>query len=120
MTALWTLWVLSLLLMAVFLFRGYRRLHALSPVTYEFHWHPTLFLSTHLRPAIDRTVARLKEYGKNILHRAFHALFHTLKRFHDRAFGKRVIVESPPPSFFLKSIAEHKKENISEERKNGL
>jgi hypothetical protein len=52
----------------------------------------------------------------------FHAFFHQMKRFHDRVFGKTALHTPGTPSFFLKTIAEHKDDltpQAEQERKEG-
>jgi hypothetical protein len=66
----------------------------------------------HAGPLVRAGMDSVKGWALDMLHRIFHGVFHVLKRFHDRVFGKQGAKETRPPSFFLKTIAEHKEEHI--------
>ena len=118
MTTLLALLGISAFGIVVLLALGIRRAK-FTPVSYEFDWHPQLWVSTTLVPEGRWIWARMKVSFERGLHRLFHSVFHRMKAFHDRIFGKQIAVETGAPSFFLKTIAEHKEET-SEERKRGL
>lgn len=122
MSTLFWLWLVSFALTLALLVRGFVRAK-MVPVSYEWSWSPLTFVSASLFPKGRLLWARVRAGIQQSLHRLFHAFFHQMKRFHDRVFGKSVLENQGTPSFFLKSIAEHKDEHVSansEERKNGL
>jgi hypothetical protein len=123
MSALFWLWLVSLSVVLGLFVRGFVRAK-ITPVSYEWGWSPFSFVSESLFPK-GRALLREGQVQFNLfLHRLFHLFFHQMKRFHDRVFGKTAAhTDAGAPSFFLKTIAEHK-ETVSgenkEERKEGL
>jgi len=122
MTTLVWLWLLSLAVIIGLFFRGFVRAK-MTPVSYQFNWSPVTFVTTSLFPKGRVFWARTKVEMERSLHRLFHVYFHQMKRFHDRVFGKRIAQDQGTPSFFLKTIAEHKDILTSDQktdRQNGL
>jgi hypothetical protein len=122
MSALFWVLLASLAIVSLLFVRGLIRAK-LRPVSYEWGWSPISFVVNSVFPKGRSLLARGEEKGTLFLHRLFHAFFHQMKRFHDRVFGKTPTTLEGTPSFFLKTIAEHKDgvaESEHEERKNGL
>jgi hypothetical protein len=122
MSTLFWLWLVSFALTLALFVRGFVRAK-MVPVSYEWSWSPFTFVSASLFPKGRALWARMRLEAQKSLHRLFHAFFHQMKRFHDRVFGKTVPLSQGAPSFFLKTIAEHKdvhNEANHDERKNGL
>lgn len=122
MSTLFWLWLASLMVTLGLFARGFFRAK-MTPASYQFNWSPITFVTSSVFPRGRVIWARIKIEMALFFHRLFHMYFHQMKRFHDRVFGKRIAQESGTPSFFLKSIAEHKDiltEDQKTDRQNGL
>jgi hypothetical protein len=111
MTVLFALWSFAGLTLFGFLFVGSRRLKSRN-VSYQFGWTPLSFFSDALTPFLKHVGEQSTREIKGVLHRIFHTIFHRLKSAHDSIFGRQGAKdEAGTPSFFLKTIAEHKEEH---------
>jgi hypothetical protein len=105
------LWGISFALLITLFTRGYMRLH-LAPATYEFHLQPFASMRAAIAQKLHVLGGKVNQQFHQSLHHVFHRLFHLMRRFHDKVFGKRHMPEGGTPSFFLKTIAEHKEEHV--------
>ncbi len=122
MSTLFWLWLASSVICVALFVRGFIRAK-MTPVSYEWSWSPNAFVTGTLFPKGRALWSHLTVSMRQSLHRLFHVIFHQMKRIHDRLFGKTVSSSQGTPSFFLKTIAEHKDvltEEKQAERKSGL